>query len=279
MTADSQRSLALNQASLQDFLDCPRRFELGTLRDAPWPAAPSSPLATYEMLTDLGNRFHQLCQQFLIGIDPGLIASQISDPDLLDLWRAFLPYAETLLPFPAYAEQILRIPFEDHFLIAKFDLIVQLPSEEFLILDWKTSSRKPARTALGSRVQTFLYPFIFQQAGSDLFSVGDIPSSAIKMQYWYPLVDDPEETFPYSDSKHLQVSQMLSDLLADIDANLRAEGAFPLTEDHKRCTYCIYRSYCERGHQASPVPAGADLEFEDLSNSHFDFELIKEIEF
>lgn len=268
-----------NQSSLQDFLDCPRRFELGTLHDSAWPAPHSAPLSKYESLTEIGNQFHQLCQQFFIGIDPVLISSSIANPDILELWHSFQPYGQSLLEYPYFFEQILRIPFENHFLVAKFDLIVQPSADEFLIIDWKTSRKKPSKSILSTRVQTILYPFIFHQAGSELFSRDGIPPSAIKMQYWYPLSSEPEVIFPYSQTKHVEITHNLSDLIHNIQNMIASGVPFPLTEDPGHCEYCIYRSYCERGYTSNSVPAGADLEDEDLSNMHFDLDLIKEIEF
>jgi hypothetical protein len=273
------RSVDFNQSCLQDFVECPRRFELGTLHDSPWPSAHSAPLSKYESLTEIGNHFHQLCQQFFIGIDAALISSSISDPDLLHLWQSFLPYGQAFLNYPIFFEQILRTPYENHFLLAKFDLIVQLTDDEFLIIDWKTSHKKPSKTMLSSRVQTFLYPFIFQQAGGDLFAKDVILPPSITMQYFYPLSEEPEEIFPYSQAKHLEVSGQIAGLIAEINNFIASRDPFPLTEDPGKCVYCRYRSLCERDYQTKAVPPGADLESEDLSSVHYDLEQIKEIEF
>lgn len=278
---DSERlyPLQLNQTSLQDFLDCPRRFELGFLEDTRWPAAHSSPLARYERLTEIGTQFHQLCQQFFIGIDPQLITSSIADPDLLSLWQSFYPYGETLLSYPYATEQILRIPFQEHYLLAKYDLIVQLSSSDYLIIDWKTSSKKPSRAVLGNRVQTYLYPFIFSQAGSDLFNADEIHPAMIKMLYWYPLAEAHEEFFPYSEAIHQETSTKLTGLFGQIESLLAASEQFPLTEDHSHCEYCLFRSFCERAYLANQLQPEVDLDNEDLTNAHFDLDLINEIEF
>lgn len=279
MDSNKPTPMQLNQTSLQDFLDCPRLFELGFLNDTRWPAAHSSPLLRYERLTEMGTQFHQLCQQFFIGIEPHLITSSISDPDLLRLWQHFLPYGQTLQPFAFASEQILRIPFRDQYLLAKFDLIVQISNKEYLIIDWKTSSKKPSRTVLANRVQTYLYPFIFQQAGNDLFNVDEILPEMIKMQYWYPLADIHEEFFPYSDSMHQNSAKTIADLISQIEELVSSSEQFPLTDDHSHCKYCIFRSFCERGSETNQIQPGSDLESEDLSNVHFDFDLINEIEF
>jgi len=279
MDQDQPIPLQLNQTSLQDFLDCPRRFELGFLNDTRWPAVHSSPLARHERLTEIGTQFHQLCQQFFSGIEPNLITSLISDSDLLRLWQSFLPYGQTLLPYPITSEKILRIPYGDHFLLAKYDLIVQTSNKEYLIIDWKTSPKKPTRTVLADMVQTYLYPFIFQQAGNDLFNTGPILPAMITMQYWYPLTDVHEEYFPYSESMHRDSSITISDLIVQIEDLLSSAKPFPLTDNHAHCKFCLFRSFCERGLEANQLSLAADLDSEDLSNFHFDLDLINEIEF
>jgi len=271
--------LEFSQTSLQDYLECPRRFELSSLQETIWPAAHSAPLVKFEELTEMGTRFHQLCHQFFLGVDPDLIASTISEPKLNQLWNAFLPYGQSLRARKMYFEQLLRLPFQDHFLVAKYDLIVQEPEGQYLIIDWKTASKKPSKSLLANRVQTLLYPFIFQQTGRDLFDKDKLSPAEITMQYWYPQASDPEEVFPYSTPRHQEVSQFLSNLIAEIELAVKLGEPFPLTEDLDDCQYCIYRSYCERGNQASPLPVGADLENEDLSNTHFDIGLIKEVEY
>lgn len=271
--------LSLHQSAFQDYLDCPRRFELRFLNETVWPAAQGSPLTRYEKLTELGITFHQLCHQFFSGIDADLLSATITEPNLLELWEAFLPYGKSLLSLPHVAEQILRIPFGDHFLVAKFDLIVQQSDSSFMIIDWKTASTKPDRTSLANRVQTSLYPFIFLQAAGDLFPVSDPENLAITMQYYYPLSSTPKEVFAYSEDQHNQSLRRITGMISEIEGYIADPAPFPLTDQLERCQYCLYRSYCERGYDSSPLPLGLELENEDLSNTHFELDLIKEIEF
>ena len=148
-----------------------------------------------------------------------------------------------------------------------------------MIVDWKTSKKKPSRSVLANRVQTLLYPLIFQQAGSGLFGLNNIPPTDIKLQYWYPLADDPEEIFPYSEAIHQETIQKISKLVNQIDESIQSGAHFPLTENREHCEFCDFRSLCDRSHKTSPIPPGADLESEDLSNTHFDLDLINEVEF
>ena len=48
-----------SQASLTDYLDCPRRFQLRYLLEQAWPAVESEPLLERERLAELGRRFHR----------------------------------------------------------------------------------------------------------------------------------------------------------------------------------------------------------------------------
>ena len=57
-----------SQNNLQDFVDCPRRFELKYLLKQDWPALVSEPIQEFEHLQILGLRFHTLVQQHLVGI-------------------------------------------------------------------------------------------------------------------------------------------------------------------------------------------------------------------
>jgi hypothetical protein len=279
MDQSPSRILTFSQASLQDYLDCPRRFELSSLLDAPWPAANSTSLTSFESLTELGIRFHQLCQQFFLGLEPEVITSSIQDQELLGLWNSFLQHATDLKALPYFSEQTLRVPFNNHTLVAKFDLILKLSNNEFLIIDWKTTRKKPSRSVLANRVQTYLYPFIFSQAGSDLFLDTPLLPESIKLQYWFPYASSPEEVFPYSQDRHDEVTQTLSDLIDDIDNKIQSSSQFELTDDKENCSYCSFRSYCDRDLGPKPLPDILDIENKDLSNTHFDLNLISEVEF
>lgn len=279
MIPSDRESFQLNQSNLQDFLECPRRFELKVLKDASWPASLSDPPSRFEQLTNLGDNFHKLSNQFFIGIDPQVIEDSIHDPALAELWSNFLPYANSLAEHQHFTEQILRTTLAGYVLVAKYDYIALLPDGNYLIVDWKTSSNKPSRSQLASRVQSYLYPFIFYEASSDLFQQSQPHPDNLVFQYWYPLAADPAETFPYSALHHQETKVKLSGIIAEIETNLQTAGHFPLTDDINFCQYCNYRSFCERGFSARPLSPIADYESEDLANVQFDFDQIEEIEF
>ena len=272
-------SLQLNQSNLQDFLDCPRRFQLSVLEDTSWPAAYSEPIGNFELSTQRGNRFHLLCHQFFSGVDHKLLENSISDPDLKSMWDSFFPFARKLENYRLFSESLLSIPFFGHRLIAKFDLIVEISSEQYIIFDWKTASKKPARNLLEKRFQTHLYPYIFNQAGHDLFPNIKIQPTLINMHYWYPLASYHEEVFNYSDRKHQIFENELQDIITTINDLIQNNGDFQLTDHLHHCQYCVFRSLCDRGITAGTYENSPYLNQEDLTNVRFDIDQVGEIEF
>src|SRR3990172_2677345 len=80
-----------SQASLNDYVDCPRRFQLRYVLEQDWPAVESEPLIERERLADLGRRFHRLVQQHIHGLPvEQLTRSASTDPDLLLWWHNYL---------------------------------------------------------------------------------------------------------------------------------------------------------------------------------------------
>ena len=59
-----------SQNSLQDYVDCQRRFQLRYILDQRWPAAESEPIQEHEHFVEQGSQFHLLIQRHLLGLDP-----------------------------------------------------------------------------------------------------------------------------------------------------------------------------------------------------------------
>ncbi len=270
--------LQLNQSNLQDYLDCPRRFELNVLKGKSWPAATTRPLSAIEHSIHQGNHFHKICQQYFTGISPSLIRKSLNDPDLVEMWDAFLPYANSIKGNQIYFEQLLHIPFKNHRLLAKFDLIVRFP-EKYLIIDWKTSPKKPPLPVQSDRVQTYLYPYIFTLAGADLFNTDLIDPNAVNLSYWYPLSSEPEMSFSYSFEEHSEVQIKLDDIINKIDISRSTKTDFPLTADLSKCQFCSYRSLCDRGSRAGEFELFSDLDEIDENDFQIDIEHVTELEF
>src|SRR5262249_54988603 len=76
-----------SQSSLQDFNDCPRRFELRYLLQQQWPAPAAEPLSELERAENLGRRFHLLMERHWLELP---IDRDTLDPDLRRWWDAFI---------------------------------------------------------------------------------------------------------------------------------------------------------------------------------------------
>ena len=279
MTEANKTTLHFSQSNLQDFKECPRRFQLKVINQLSWPAAYLEPLSHLEHATELGNKFHQICHQYFSGIDPISLEKSISNPDLRIMWESFFDFAKNIQPDDRFSELILTTPFLGHQLIAKYDLVLRTAEGKTIIYDWKTAKRKPSRSVLSQRYQTFLYPYIFAKAGLSLFDIEELSPDEINMNYWYPLSSEPEENFPYSDHLYSENTKELTETILNIDRLMESEIGFPLTEDLENCSKCIYRSYCERGDRAAEIDIFTEIDQEDLSDVHFELDDIKEIEF
>lgn len=271
--------LQVNQSTLQDFIDCPRRFQLKVIDNTAWPAAYSAPIYKFENATLLGNQFHQICQQFFSGIDPQIIHKGITDPELVRMWSNFLPYGQVLLNKNYFTEIILSISLSTYKLIGKFDFLFKDSDNSYTIIDWKTSPKKPSRSVLEQRVQSYLYPYLFTEAGSNLFQTDKILPDAVTMHYWYPLCSDPDEILPYSSSDHQKICLKLTNILNRIDSYIENNAEFPCTDNQHNCDNCVFRSLCQRGEKASSLSPILDISQEDLSGTHFDLDIINEIDY
>ena len=283
MSSDPMNSnkpiLHLSQSNLQDFKECPRRFQLKVIDNISWPAAYLEPLSLLEQATDLGNKFHQLSQQYFSGIESDNITQNISNPELRSMWENFVPFVNDLRDENLYTEIILSAPMLGHQLIAKFDLVIKTNDGKYVIYDWKTSTKKSSRTQLSQRFQTFLYPFILVKAGNSIFKNDNLSPGNINMIYWYPMSSDPEEIFPYSELQYSENTAQLTKLISEIDKLVETSEVFPLTDDHSLCQKCIYRSLCERGNHGAKYDLFTEIDQEDLSGVHFDLDDIRENEY
>jgi hypothetical protein len=280
-SATLESGFQFSQSSLQDYVDCRRRFQLRYLLQLAWPALESEPALENERFVRQGELFHRLVHQHLVGVPPDRLRSSIQDDQLRGWFESFLDFASQahLGDFAHLRpEKSVVAPLGEHRLIAKYDLLAWQDNGRYLLYDWKTSLRQPARNWLKERLQTRLYPCLLAMAGSEFNDGNDIQPSSIEMVYWYAAAPLDPVRFPYSHSQ-LQADKAFLSKLIDEIARLPADQ-FTLTTQEKRCAYCVYRSLCGRGEQAG---AGADRDSEvadegyDLSG--FDFEQIGEIAF
>ena len=246
-----------SQSSLQDFETCPRRFKLRYLDQLRWPAIESEPVRESERLAQLGQDFHRLVQQHLIGLDETLLANSLpaDEPDLQSWWESYLAHRPAALnEAELYPEAALSVPLRGFRLLARFDLLARQPDGTFLIIDWKTSRKKPPREYLAQRIQTRVYSFVLAAAGAAFNQGQPLDPAAVRMLYWYPQFPQDPEEFAYSHTQQQADKQFLSELIERVKHSAERDD-FPLAVNEKPCATCVYRSHCNRG-----VKAGSDID-------------------
>ena len=287
-----------SQGSLQDYVDCPRRFQLRYIQRLAWPAVEAEPALENEQHLQQGAAFHRLVHQHVLGLSPERLSSTITDEDLSRWWHNYLESAPADLAKWRYPEVVLSAPVSGHRLVAKYDLIALMgssglgqrhsPIKKAVILEWKTSRKRPQRKWLTERLQTRVYPYLLVRAGSHLLEIGDgglemevwrpFQPEQVEMVYWFANFPRDPERFPYDAAQYEADDHYLASLIEEIKG--LGDGDFPLTTQERRCRYCPYRSLCQRGVRAGTFDeAEDDMTPEDLSQLDFDFEQIAEIEF
>lgn len=242
MPTELPPAFTFSQSSLQDFADCPRRFQLRYLLAQAYPAPVAEPLAVLDDLVERGERFHRLMERYWRGVQ----LTEQTDPLIADLWQAFLdnPPANVPQTFrrPEFSVNVKPAWANGARLTAKYDLLAYDPDGEALIIDWKTSCRL-RRDILERRLQTILYPLLLVEAAPRLFGT-PLPPERVRLLYWFGEDGGATESFAYSSSRYIDGRSYISALLARLRA-LEVDE-FPLTADLHHCRYCQYRSLCER---------------------------------
>ena len=276
-----------SQNSLQDYADCPRRFQLRYLLRQPWPAVQSEPLAQFERLMELGRRFHQLAQRHSLGFPETELSRTINDDTLRRWWRNFLESPPRDLPIATRRPEVtLTTPIGGYRLMARYDLVAIEPGHRAVVIDWKTNQKRPDSTTLATRLQTSVYRYVLVHAGTALNGGAPLTPEQITMVYWFAEHPAQPEMLPYDASQYATDAARLADLIGEIAAvrpsahdKARATGdetEWPLTLDERHCRFCTYRSLCGRGVAAGPL-AEFDADQAMEIDLEFDFEEIEEI--
>ncbi len=271
-----------SQGNLQDYVDCPRRFQLRYLLQVAWPAIAAEPADEYEAQILAGQAFHRLVHQHLLGIVAADPIGLTEMPFLEEWWRAYLDHPPADLPPLRFPEVTLSAPLGSHRLVARYDLIALEPAGRAVIVDWKTSAKRPTTEWLVGRLQTRVYRYLLVRAGASLWpAASPIRPEQVEMIYWFANFPDEPERLRYDAVQYAADGELLAELMAEIAR--RDDPVFPLTTDVRRCLFCVYRSLCGRGAAAGDLaaaedaPAGPD-EAADWAD-RFDFEQIAEIAF
>jgi hypothetical protein len=264
--------------SLQDYVDCPRRFQLRYLLDIAWPAPLMEPLVESEHYARLARDFHRLAHQHALGISESALSQGIADAALAQWWRNYLAFAPRLPAGRLYPEVGLSAPLAGQRLVAQYDLLI-IPQDNggrLLIVEWKTYHRHPRRQWLAGRLQTRVYRYVGSQAGGQLSGLRPTPAEQVEMIYWLANFPDTPERFPYSAAEQAADREYLAGLIREIKS--RQEEIWPLTADERRCLYCNYRSLCEREATAGRwEEAEDDFALDDEAGLDFDFGQVQEI--
>ncbi len=272
-----------SQGSLQDFVDCPRRFQLRYLDRIAWPAVQAEPILENERHMQQGELFHLLVQQHLVGVPvERLTAMAQGDPDLAVWWQAYLAGAPADVPSQRFPEVTLSAPLGasgERRLVAKYDLVALTADGRAVIFDWKTSRQRPSQRWLAGRLQTRVYPYLLLHAGPDLNDGRPLAAEQIEMVYWFAGFPDRPERFAYSAAQASEDETYLSALVEQIALLAGGEGIWPLTPDEERCRFCVYRSLCERGVEAGSLDEVDYRDFEPEIEIDLDFEQIAEVEY
>jgi len=267
-----------SQGNLQDYVDCPRRFQLRYVLQRAWPAPLASPLAEAERRMEMGQAFHRLVCQHVLGIPADVLTRSVADPDLARWWHNYLTALPPGLPTALRrAEIVLSASLSGYRLVAKYDLVAVTPGERAIIVDWKTGQRPPARSALESRLQTRLYRYLLVEAGTQISEGQPISPEQVEMIYWFADFPTQPEHFLYDTVQFVADGDYLSGLIAEIER--RDETIWPLTSDERRCRLCHYYSLCERSAGAGPPDELDDEPTTPLTDLDIDLEQIAEIVF
>jgi CRISPR/Cas system-associated exonuclease Cas4 (RecB family) len=266
----------LSQSSLQDYVDCPRRFNLRYLEKLSYPAVESEPALENEKHQQEGEYFHRLVQQSLIGISNEQISKLANTPNLQRWWENFLSSKELSKARETsrlFTETSLSAPLGNFRLVAKYDLIA-VHNGKVSIYDWKTYRKRPRNEWLSARLQTRVYRALLVHAGAHLNNGKPFEPEQIEMTYWFADFPDDPARFAYTSAQY----QRDWDTLLKLSEEIRSASSYPLTDDRQKCVFCNYRSYCERGAQAGDAEqAEAEMEAEELFDVNF--EQIGEIAF
>lgn len=283
-----------SQGSLQDYVDCPRRFQLRYLQRLAWPAVEVEPALENERHLLQGTAFHRLVHQHTLGIAPERLSSAVTDADLRRWWHNYLERGPEDLPESRYPEVVLSAPAGGYRLVAKYDLIAVGPSAEFtpsrdeglradvgkraVIVDWKTSRKRPSRRWLAERLQTKVYPYLLVRAGGHLNDGQILEAEQVEMLYWFANFPEEPARFAYDTAQYEADEAYLTSLVGQV-ANL-SNSFYPLTTQKRHCKYCRYRSLCQRGVRAGALDEIEDeLELDEGFDISLDFEQIAEIEY
>jgi len=251
-----------SQSSLQDYHDCERRFYLRYIEQLTWPAVESEPVLENERRQMEGQTFHRLVQQHWLGLPVDKLTRMANTPTLSQWWENYLNYDFNLGGFEIFPELSLNSQVGKHRLTAKYDLVA-VGDGKLFIFDWKTYNKKPREEWMAITYQTRVYRSLLVQAGGYLINNKSVIPEMVEMVYWLANFPSQPIRFPYNTSQSNRDWQHLDVMISRIDT----QQEYPMTADDKKCKFCLYRSYCDRGISAADYDDDHEplLEMSDLT--------------
>jgi len=259
----------LSQSSLQDYVDCAKRFQLRYVERLSYPAIESEPTLENEKHQKEGEYFHRLIQQYVLGIPAGQITKIANTPNLQRWWNHWQDF-RSLEDFGSlkslYPEATLSAPLGNLRLVAKYDLLA-IENGKATIYDWKTYRKRPRNEFLSARMQTRVYRALLVHAGAHLNNGQSFTPEQIEMVYWFADFPNEPARFTYTSAQYKRDW----DTLVKLGDEIQSASSYPLTNDRTKCSYCPYRSYCDRGIRAGDMDdAETELETEELFDVNFE---------
>ncbi len=261
---------SFSQSSLQDYVDCARRFQLLYIEQLKWPAVETMPVLENERRQLEGQQFHRMVQQHLVGLPANKLERMANTETLARWWQHFLDFRNQEDFGIIHPELTISAPVGKHRLMAKYDLI-SVKDNHTIIYDWKTYQKRPENTDMDRRLQTRVYPALLVLAGSHINNGNGFTADQVEMQYWYAEFPNEPYQLSYSGTIHKHDLLYINSLIDEISA----KQSYPPTDNEKKCAFCVYRSFCERGVFAGEAES-MEIEGKQIG---VDLEQIQEIEF
>lgn len=253
-----------SQSNLQDYRDCPRRFQLRYLERRAWPAAQSTNALESERRMRLGHAFHRLMRQLHAGVSPEALEPVArAEPELAAWWDSYLGMPPQNLPTVLREPELtLGVGLCGYRLEARYDLLAGNPGSRWVIVDWKTGVHRTSRPALRERVQTHVYPWVLVSGGASLNADTPIAPQQVEMIYWFAQFPGQPERLAYDPEQLAADGALLEQLAHEIEA--RPADGYAQTDDRQQCKYCVYASLCW-----DDLPAGQWDEHSDVETLNF----------
>jgi PD-(D/E)XK nuclease superfamily len=260
-------TFVFSQHSLSDLEDCPRRFYLSYIARQAWPLIESGPTGmnalTYQAYLRRGALLHTWIERHWLGIESQEPrAKSQEDEELVTWWSRFINTDFSELPPQRLPELELIAPIGDYRLYGRFDLLAQSPipnpSSPSVIVDWKTlrSENPLPYRFFRDRLQTRVYLYVLATAGAPFNAGVALEPEQCVMRYWLAnFPDKPWVEITYSRAEYEQDKQRLLKLIESATGHSDDALFNNPTTDEKKCTYCQFRTLCNRqGEAGAPLP-------------------------